>query len=519
MHDEQDDARSRGELIREIEDLRRRVDDLVKEAHLVTLMLAVPDLIFRLHEDGTYLDWMPSSELKPYVAPGEFLGRKIADVLPRDVATPLLKTIETALRSASRQTCEYRLLENGEWHDYEARIMPLHDHEVLAIVREVTDRKRRDEALEQSERRLFQFLEAMPVGVFVLDSGGIAYYANQMAREILGKGALPVGTGALAETYAAYLAGSDRPYPRERMPIVRALAGERSSVDDMEIRRPERTIPLEVNAAPIYDADGGIEYAIAAFSDMTERRRAEERLKLTREAMLRSERLASLGTLAAGIAHEINNPLGSILAAARNAVEAGRTPGGEKQVTMCLETIARNTKRCADIVKSVLQFSRRQPSEKQAGDLNATVERALDLIREYASDRGAGIETHLARSLPEIRFSPVEMEQVIVNLIKNAVESGEGIRVTIDTEARGDLVRLRVRDNGRGMGEEGLRHLFDPFYTTRQEEGGSGLGLSIAHGIVTDHGGTIEVTSAPGSGSEFLVSLPAVSGEGSGEEN
>jgi signal transduction histidine kinase/DNA-binding response OmpR family regulator len=149
--------------------------------------------------------------------------------------------------------------------------------ELQALRAELTGLKARGEGGE-AEQRLFRFLEAVPIGVFVVDTSGRPYYANQASKEILGKGIMPVGPGELAETYGVYKAGTNEQYPGDRIPIVRALAGEFPKIEDIEIHRPDRIVPLQVWAAPIYDSKGAIVFAIAAFSDITDRRKAERRL-------------------------------------------------------------------------------------------------------------------------------------------------------------------------------------------------------------------------------------------------
>jgi signal transduction histidine kinase len=155
-----------------------------------------------------------------------------------------------------------------------------------------------------------------------------------------------------------------------------------------------------------------------------------------------------------------------------------------------------------------LQFSRQRSTERWPSDLNEIVERAIELTGKYIEQRGAAVRTELRAPLPKVKLNPGQIEQVLVNLIQNAVESGEGVRVVVSTRSATGRVRVAVQDDGRGMTEEQKSHLFDPFFTTREREGGTGLGLSIAHGIVTSHGGTIDVESEPGRGTMILVELP-----------
>jgi two-component system, NtrC family, sensor kinase len=223
-----------------------------------------------------------------------------------------------------------------------------------------------------------------------------------------------------------------------------------------------------------------------------------------------SERLASIGTLAAGVAHEINNPVCAILLSAQVGLRTLGHPGQGHNAEELYRNIIVSAERCRKIVKSLLQFARRERAEKWEDDLNLVVQRAFTLTRGYAEHRGAAVHLDLANDLPKVVFSPIEIEQVLVNLIKNALEAGdEGLQVTIRTEYTSGGVRITVRDNGRGMTEDERRHLFDPFYTTRQDEGGMGLGLSTSHGIIADHKGAIRVESRPGEGTTFVVELPA----------
>ena len=226
------------------------------------------------------------------------------------------------------------------------------------------------------------------------------------------------------------------------------------------------------------------------------------------ETLRQRRRLTSLGTLAAGIAHEINNPLAAITLAVESAwtaLDQNRTPHARDM----LEGIMKDTQRCANIVRSVLQFTRRGVGEQNRVRLNDVVQSACDITQGYASQRGINIDVLVAETDPVFLGSAIEMQQVVTNLIRNAIEaSTKGDRVTVETTPLPDSLRITIRDTGHGMTPQQKARMFDPFFTTREREGGTGLGLSITHGIVTAHGGSIHVDTTPDRGTTVSVCLP-----------
>lgn len=227
-------------------------------------------------------------------------------------------------------------------------------------------------------------------------------------------------------------------------------------------------------------------------------------LQASREQARRAERLAAVGTLAAGIAHEINNPVGGILLAAE-AMLAQENLSDNSAGT--LRQIIQHADRCKRIVRNVRQFARTETMEKAPGDIIAVTRNAADLVRKHLEDHACRLEIAACENLPALTMNAVAMEQVLVNLLRNAGDAGARC-VTLRIRMIDDAVELVVEDDGHGIPKDHLPSLFDPFFTTRLTAGGTGLGLSIAHGIITDHGGTIMVDSEPNHGTRFTVRIP-----------
>ncbi|MEM9177407.1 MAG: ATP-binding protein [Myxococcota bacterium] len=267
----------------------------------------------------------------------------------------------------------------------------------------------------------------------------------------------------------------------------------------------------------------GVAHLLAHAIDVTERRRKaleesramtarlerqEDALADTVAQLRRQERLASVGTLAAGIAHQINNPVGAIRAVAemsRLELESGKTD----RLESALDTIVEESQRCGDIVRGILQFSRDEPLSRWVGDLNPNVERAARLMQPRVSAHGCRLEVELHAEPLRLLLSPIGVEQIVVNLLQNAVDHAVGpTHVRLSTHRENDRALVRVADDGEGIDSGALDRVFDPFFTTRFGEGGTGLGLSVVHGLVNQHEGEVRIESPTDGGTIVEVSFP-----------
>ena len=240
-----------------------------------------------------------------------------------------------------------------------------------------------------------------------------------------------------------------------------------------------------------------------------ERRQAESEKERLQEQLRRADRLAIIGKLAAGVAHELNAPLGAILGYAQLTL---REFGIPDQMGRNLEKIVKASLHAREVIRKLLLFSRQMPHERRAIQINDVVTDSLYLLESRCIKSGVKIALRLSKNLPEVSADPGQIQQVILNLAVNAIQAmpaGGTLRVL--TEYADEGIRLIVEDTGIGMEPETLRQVFNPFFTTKDVGQGTGLGLAVVHVIITAHGGTIHVDSSPGSGTRFEVLLPSKS--------
>jgi PAS domain S-box-containing protein len=412
------------------------------------------------------------------------------------------------------------------------------------LVREIAQREQAEQALRASEGRYRQLTEGTRDAIVVADQQGIITLFNPAAQTLFGYSEPEVRgqplTFLMPEEYQEAHRSGFRHYleTRETRIIGRTVEvrGRRSTGE---------VFPLEMSLSVI-DLPEGIGF-LGAIRDLTERQRLQGR-------MIQAEKLASLGLLSAGVAHEINNPLAYVsnnlavltrdvghlteaMAAfdeARPILETSHPDVAERIARVAeehdlpyirenLEPILKSTrqgiKRVSDIVQNLRGFARLDHAAIDRLDLNGAVACTLDLIRGRLEPHQIEVVQDLGE-IPQIVCAPAQINQVILNLLLNAqqaiVAAGRpGGRIEIGTRASRKEVTLEITDNGCGIPAEIRSRIFDPFFTTKPVGEGTGLGLSISHGIVLDHGGRIELESIPGQGARFRVTLP-VEGKGTG---
>ena len=238
-------------------------------------------------------------------------------------------------------------------------------------------------------------------------------------------------------------------------------------------------------------------------------------LKRADEQMMQAEKMASIGKMAAVVAHEINNPLSGILTYAklmRKWLVGGEIAGKHREeAEQCLDLIAGESRRCGDLVKNLLTFSRTAPMNPESTDLNLVVDRLIRLVQHELEMTGVQLHRELQNDLPRITCDPAQIEQVLLALVMNAIDAmprGGNLWIRTYLTAQPQEVELEVRDDGCGIDNDILPHIFEPFLTTKESGHSVGLGLAISHSIIERHHGSIEVHSAPGRGTTFTIRLP-----------
>jgi len=328
---------------------------------------------------------------------------------------------------------------------------------------------------------------------------------NKAAEELLGyKAEEVIGKKHISELYPPGMA-------KEVMRKLRSSGG-RYSGEFEALDRYGQKIPVHLSAALVY-RDGKEVASLGIFTDLRPKLEMERRLRETQLQLLQLEKLRSLGEMAAGVAHEINNPLGGILLYASLLLEELH-PDDPKRVD--LERIVSEATRCKEIVKSLLEFARRSSPDKEIVDVNRTINEGLLFLENQAAFLNIRIIKELDPALPKVYGNSGQLKQVFMNIILNAVDAmqGEGLlHIKTYTQNGGKEVVISFTDTGVGIPQEILPRIFDPFFTTKEVGKGTGLGLSVSYGIVREHGGRIEVESEVGKGSTFRVILPALETE------
>jgi PAS domain S-box-containing protein len=488
------------------------------EARLRALLDSAPVILWAMDRDGV----VTLSEGKDLAAlglrPGEIVGKSVFDDAERGASRGFVDMVREAL--TGREIRGESSL-NGVWFD--SGLWPLRDDAgeitgVMGVSTNVTERRRAELALRDSERLARAVFENAPIGIQIYGPTGTSVRMNEANRLLIGLPSAEFGVGEFnALTDPLFLADGTA------AEFARAYAGEIVELHDrpFDLSAPENTWPtarkhivLDTILFPI--RDGGETHAVVAFCrDVTERRLAAARLFL-------ADRLTSLGTMAAGVAHEINNPLAFILANLEfilGALASGALDEPARlQASQAAAESIEGARRMRAIVRDLSTFARSEDDGDRPGviDVSRVIDASIRIAQHTIRHRATVERTFAAKAA--VLGSEPRLGQVFVNLLVNAAQAmpqrpATENHIRITTRDEGSSVIVEVADNGVGIPPGQLRRVFDPFFTTKPVGEGTGLGLSVCHSIVASLGGEIVARSEPSTGSVFRVTLPAAPGE------
>jgi len=377
---------------------------------------------------------------------------------------------------------------------------------IIGSMRDITQTKSLEGQLHGVKEFISRVIHSSASAIVAADRQGNINLMNSVAKELFGD--YNGGEGKIKHTEQLYPPGKAKE-------IMRMLRDENIGGKG-KILIPRTTIvnahgehiEVEMSAAIIYDEKGNESATMAIYNDLKDKIKVERELKMTQKQLAQSEKMASLGQLAAGVAHEINNPLTGVLFYSSLLLERSDIDESMKED---LGYILEDANRCKEIVKSLLIYSRSSGAKKNIVQLNDIVQQSLALIRDQQKFRNVQIKRNLSDEMMLIHADSSKLNQVLINLVINAADAMDGsgtITLTTYKEKTIGKIFLEIKDSGTGIPHENLSKIFDPFFTTKEVGKSTGLGLSIVYGLLEEHGATISVKKTGSQGTTFVVEFP-----------
>src|SRR5213594_2360766 len=502
-------AMMRGDKIGGITVLARDISALRKnEARFTELFESLQEGIYITTPDGTIVDVNPALvRMLGYDSKEEVLKRRVSEIfVDREERKNLKEEVERQPMIQGREITLIRkdgtsiacLNTAAAVRDNSGRVL-----RYQGALMDITERREMERRLHQQQEFARRLVDNFPDLILVLDAAAHYTFVSPRCKEVLGY--------EIEDTQSMKFGGRTHP---EDLPAAESLYQDimtgKQNFASLEIRVRHKTGDwrrIRFNFSPLADEKGNIEGVVLSGRDVTDLKRLEEQL-------IQAEKLAAMGQMLAGVAHELNNPLTAILGVTELLRDR---PGADDSTKRQLELTHRQARRAARIVQNLLEFSRPASPQKKPLDLSNLLERTLQLHEHSLRRNNVEVDFRLQPDLPSVIGDANQLIQVFLNLITNAEQAIREVRDTGRIQIRagrnGNQLAITVQDDGVGIRPESLPRIFDPFYTTKRPGGGTGLGLSICMSIIREHGGNIEAETLPAGGSAFTIYLPVASGD------
>ncbi|HEU5407337.1 MAG TPA: PAS domain S-box protein, partial [Nitrospira sp.] len=491
-------------ILRDISE-RKRAEESHRESQrqLTTLIGNLPGFVYRCrNDDGWIFEYLSEgvSDLTGYTVEEYLIQRTISygdNIHPGD-RERVRYEIQAALEQHRPFELTYRILtKSGEvkwvWERGEGIYAQDGTLNYLeGFVTDVTERKRAEHLLRQSEERYRRLIAVSPYAILV-SRGDRIIFANDQAIKLFGA---VKAEEILEQSPMDLFHADDHDLVRERIHELCESRTQGPMLEETIETLDGRTVDVEVSGARFVDEEGPA--ILIMLRDASERKRLQEQLR-------RTERVAELGTLASGMAHEIGTPMNVILGRAEYLMDRVT----EEPIKRGLRTIITQVERITRVMNQLLSFARRKAPQRVPLDLRTVIEDGMEMFQERLARNQIRVEMGMADPCPMVLADADQMSQVLLNLIMNALHAmpdGGALRVGLEPEQ--PMVKLTIADTGHGIPPEVIRKIYDPFFTTKEFGKGTGLGLTVVKGIIEEHQGSIAVESEQGKGTRFTVLLP-----------
>ncbi|NWJ41971.1 MAG: PAS domain S-box protein [Geothrix sp.] len=460
-------------------------------------------------EDGRILDANRAATAFYGYAPERMLELHISDIniLPEGELQRIMASIRED--EGARFEFQHRLAD-GSLREVEvssSRVLAGHRRVLYSIIHDITERKQAEALLRENEAKLRTIFEASEAGIILVSDRGEISFANRRMAEMFG---MPLEQ-LIGTTYPEHLHPSERRIADARMRMIITGEIDLVSVERLFIRADGSTFWGHLSGRRLENPDGSLHTLVGIITDVTKRREAEERQQFLQAQLHQAQKLESLGSLAGGVAHDMNNVLGAILGLASAHIES--QPAGSP-VQRAFGTIIKAAERGGNMLKGLLSFARQNAVEEQQDlDLNAIMREEVRLLERTTLSK-IRLEMDLDPALHLVRGDAGALNHAFMNLCVNAVDAmPENGTLTLRTRnLPSRWVEVQVQDTGMGMEKEVMDRALDPFFTTKEVGKGTGLGLSIVYSTVKTHQGEMELRSEPGQGTCVLLRFPASAG-------